>query len=448
MPRMRQSDDTRQKLLSSLPFTGRELLLFGLLLLVYLLTAKGYLAVSDSGYSLRTARALVERGTFAIPVFPGDHGYIYQAPDGRAYAKYGVGLPLLWVPAVIAAKLIARAGFGSEAFLIDFLVSFYNIFFGAALAVVFYRIVLSLCGNPRPALRLALILGLATLCWRYSVWDFSEIIQAFFLLAAVAGLLANTRRSILSAGAAMAAMAAFKLFSLAYVPALAGYLVARNLGTGGRPLAAAVRFLLPLLLALLLLAGANWLRFGDPLESGYGGEVRQFRAKYFAGNFMHLLFLPAQGVFVYAPVLIMGVAAWPAFFLRHRREALLALALVLSNFLPLSFWHAVVGSWSWGPRWLVPVLPLWLLPLLIFLQQPCRCSSSWSASCRTSMNIIPCAPTRPRWCRAARCRPTLSAASSCLATSCAATTTAMPWRNSAWPAPPSSAPATPACITA
>ena len=77
--------------------------------------------------------------------------------------------------------------------------------------------------------------------------------------------------------------------------------------------------------ALLLLAGANWLRFGDPLESGYGGEVRQFRAKYFAGNFMHLLFLPAQGVFVYAPVLIMGVAAWPAFFLRHRREALLAL---------------------------------------------------------------------------------------------------------------------------
>ena len=38
------------------------------MLIVYLLTAKGHLEISDTDYSLRTARALVEDGTLLIAV--------------------------------------------------------------------------------------------------------------------------------------------------------------------------------------------------------------------------------------------------------------------------------------------------------------------------------------------------------------------------------------------
>jgi len=70
-----------------------------------------------------------------------------------------------------------------------------------------------------------------------------------------------------------------------------------------------------------------------------------------------LLVSPGRGLFPYAPVLLVGLLAIPAFVKRHRLEATLALAVSASYVLLYGrwfFWHA---GYAWGPRFLVPIVP-------------------------------------------------------------------------------------------
>ena len=81
-----------------------------------------------------------------------------------------------------------------------------------------------------------------------------------------------------------------------------------------------------------------------------------------------LLWIPAAlfiGVFFYAPPLILSLILWPRF--RRAHPALgefLALAWITA--LPFyGMWWAWDGGWSWGPRFLVPLIPLSCLPLIM-----------------------------------------------------------------------------------
>ena len=84
-----------------------------------------------------------------------------------------------------------------------------------------------------------------------------------------------------------------------------------------------------------------------------------------------------KGLMVFCPVLALGVAGWPAFFHRFPREAALCAGVVMGNLLLAGAWHSWEGGWSWGPRLLVPAIPLWLLPAgLAFGGSP---SARWRA---------------------------------------------------------------------
>ena len=52
-------------------------------LLVYIFSAKGYIQVSDTSFSLQTAQAIVTRGRLDIPYV---EPYTLRGPDGRSYS--------------------------------------------------------------------------------------------------------------------------------------------------------------------------------------------------------------------------------------------------------------------------------------------------------------------------------------------------------------------------
>jgi hypothetical protein len=79
--------------------------LLSICLAIYVFSAKGYVAVPDTGYSIRTAQAIVDRGQLGIPY--GEGGTL-KAPDGRSYSKYGIGLPLYFVPIAAAGNGLSR----------------------------------------------------------------------------------------------------------------------------------------------------------------------------------------------------------------------------------------------------------------------------------------------------------------------------------------------------
>ena len=91
--------------------------------------------------------------------------------------------------------------------------------------------------------------------------------------------------------------------------------------------------------------------FSTPLLEGLGG----------------ILFSPGKSIFLYAPVLLLvPIGLW---LMYRRRDAsgrltvVLVLAEVAAGLIFNSLWWAWTGNFAWGPRLIMPVLPLLVWPL-------------------------------------------------------------------------------------
>src|SRR5262249_51167955 len=143
-------------------------------------------------------------------------------------------------------------------------------------------------------------------------------------------------------------------------------------GSDGRPLwrtpAGAAGVLGTAAAALAVYGLYNLQRYGSPLETGYAASGANGLV---VGNplvgLYGLLFSSGRGVLWFAPPVLAAALAWLRFLGRFPNVAPALGALV-------GLWllaHATVGSgdipwdsgWGWGPRYLLPVLPLALLPL-------------------------------------------------------------------------------------
>ncbi len=195
-------------------------------LVIYVFSAKGYLQVSDTSFSLQTAEAIVERGQLDIPY--GEGGTLTWR-DGRNYSKYGIGLALYYVPIVAIAKPLARAtGLPAEE-LNWFLISFANIPF-AILTLVFFAKLLRLFGIAEIYVAVLLVgLGLGSLTWPYAVSDCSEAMQMGLLTLAVYGAVRQNNRALVAGGIAFAWLVLVKLIYVVFFPIFVVYLFTRPL---------------------------------------------------------------------------------------------------------------------------------------------------------------------------------------------------------------------------
>jgi hypothetical protein len=123
-------------------------------------------------------------------------------------------------------------------------------------------------------------------------------------------------------------------------------------------------FLIPSIVIGLGLLYFNFVRFGSFGETGYTQEI--FFGKPWVGAY-GLLFSPGRGLFIYAPLmLLLFFGLRPAW----RRLPWLYYGLIgcicLCYWLFYGSWFAWGGTWGWGPRFLLPILP----PLMLFVAEP------------------------------------------------------------------------------
>ncbi len=355
---------------------------------------------SDGEVMFQTTAALVERGTLALPPDPG-LPQIVAGRDGRHYSKYDPGLPLLAVPFFVAGDRLAAINHAHRTttaaistLLLSALAAAGAL---AALAALAGRLA---AGQTGRAPLVVLSAGLGTPLWWYGRVLFPEALLACVLTLAV--LLAvraeGRRKGLWLAGAALGAGMLVRA-SLAIYALPLGWLVlsphprsaqtrltapspcmergqaerdeaggevnkalsARSSHDGHSRVARLVWLLAGALPFAAVLLAHNALRFGDPLATGYAGESFSTPPWMGIGG---LLFSPGKGVWLYAPPLLLSALLWPR--LRRAHPALgefLALAWAVA--LPFyGMWWAWDGGWGWGPRLLVPLLPLSCLPLL------------------------------------------------------------------------------------
>jgi len=312
--------------------------MFRQVLTVCMFSAKGYIEVSDTSFSLQTAQAIVTRGQLDIPYVEGN---TLRGPDGRSYSKYGLGLPLYYVPWVAASDALSSfAGLPAHE-LAEFLLSFANIPF-AMLTLVLFAKLLKLFGVTEGYAWL-FPLGLGTLTWRYAGYDFSEGMQMGLLISAVYGVIRGTPKAIMIAGGGFAGLFLVKLVYAAFFPLFLGYLITPPRELRHRIRSAAL-FTFPFVLACCFIAWLNVVRFGNPLESGYGSEASQFIPFQLWYTVPQVLGSLEKELFIFCPILILGVFGWKEFASRYRPEAVRCSGLLVGNLVLAGAWY----SWEGG----------------------------------------------------------------------------------------------------
>ncbi len=350
-------------------------LTFFFFLCLYLLSMGGHFYSYDARFRFQTTKALVERGSLVIRVPP-------QAPP--IYSKYGIVQPLLTIPLYLLGRALPTPGGENPRPPEEVAASTLMQVVSAASLALVLLILLELGYSRGLALAVALVTGLATMAWPYAKYFFSEPLNGFFLLLCLHQILVFKRTRaparLLGAGTALALGAANAPMLLATAAPLFGAYLAwliwprarQGRRDWGRTLGLGLCFGLPLLIALAFILGFNAYRFGSPFTTGYEGDrgfvtVVQdgkpgFSLPWWVGLY-GLLFSAGKSLFLYNPPVILALLGLGPFLARRRPEALLVLGLFLAWLAFYCRWWAWHGDICWGPRYLVPVLPLVMLPL-------------------------------------------------------------------------------------
>ncbi len=312
--------------------------------------------VSDGRQVIETAVAIVETGSLGIA--KGAPRAVER--EDEAVSRYGLGASLAQLPAAFLAPFVEeRLGAGSSQPLF-LLASFAATLLAAGAAGAVAR----LAGAPAEAQSLAVLLAaLGSPLGAYATSDFSEALQAAALAGALAFALASARSGEplaaarraaaagLSAGVALLVKSSLAAAAPLLLLPLLGASVHRRRRLGAAALGAA--------LPVAAWVAFELVRFGRPF-GGYPGEG--FTHPLFDGLW-RLLVGPNRGLLLFFPAAALAVVGL-ARTLRRRDdpEARLAAAGSLAASLVLlvtsAAWWAWHGVGGWGPRLLVPAVPL------------------------------------------------------------------------------------------
>jgi hypothetical protein len=116
---------------------------------------------------------------------------------------------------------------------------------------------------------------------------------------------------------------------------------------------------------LLLLVWYNELRNHELLVSSYGGHGFDTAL----GFGLHgLLFDPGKSIFVFNPLTVLGVIGLGVLIMRDRPVSVLFLLLIVPRVFFFAKWSSWDGGWAWGPRFLLPTVPLLVLAAVELLR--------------------------------------------------------------------------------
>lgn len=322
--------------------------------------------VSDGRATLATARALVTTGSLAIDNgFAVDDGYVPSAKigtDGRAYAKYGVGAALAYVPAVVIAEGVSRAFGTGPALATAITFSFLNPLLVGATLVLVYALARRVGVDHGGASLAVVALGVGSFAWWLAVSDTSEPLQMLLVVASTAVVLdASSLRHEgreWTVGVLLGALVLVRVLLVVTVPAFLAVGTWRAWRQRRSPSDAAhalVRLSAPLVAAGVLLLLANTARWGHPFDTGY---AKPMMTSTLADGLYGLVASPTKGIVFYAPFVVLALPGLVA--LRRRAPDLVALvaAAVVPLLLATAIYFEWGGGWCWGPRYLSPVLPL------------------------------------------------------------------------------------------
>lgn len=329
--------------------------------------------------------------------------FVRNERNGLYYSKHGIGNVLFTLPPMWLQKAIGVGDteiIGALPSLLLF--NLWNVVLSVVLAGLLYR--LSGGYTRHVAVRVGFVVATmyGTFLWFYERAQSSELYQTLLFVALfpalvsflrslaerrIRGLEAQDWRNLavvwLCAGLLVLIRVVYGLL-LPVVVLLALYVLWRGRSwlearSDLRRLAAWL--LIPPLLIVGLLAVVNQIKFGAPWLTGY----HQWRAELHwpGGRWLDgiwgLLVSPRFGAFLYFPVLGLALLGWRRFAALHRMDTVVILAIFLPFFLFLSSLPSWAGERTYGPRYLLFILPVLSLPAMVFADDLIARWKTWRA---------------------------------------------------------------------
>ncbi len=338
--------------------------IFFLSLSLYLLSYSGNFHSSDEVSMYAVTESLAQRGEFHINKIAWMHRTEAQVgnygSDGNIYSYHSVAQSLVGIPLYLLARVQEGAGNVQTIMLT-------NSFVTSLTNALLFLLVLRLGYSAKVGVSVALLHGFASLAWPYAKTFFSEPLGALLMVGALYVHASHHRsggdRALLVLGTLLGLLVVVKP---AYVVVAPVFLIATAIARWREGedhdwlkwARSILAFGLPIALALALLGLYNHFRFGSPLETGYPSLA--FETSFVAG-ISGLLLSPGRGLLFYSPVVMLGLMGIPRSLRRNRMETWLILAILIVHIGLFSTWYVWWRGVNWGPRYLLPIVPLLIL---------------------------------------------------------------------------------------
>jgi hypothetical protein len=296
------------------------------------------------------------------------------AYNGNYYSALDPGTSFLALPFVGVGFLLDGGrftAFGHAMIASEFFVALCN----AIAAYLTFKLA-SLYFSQRTAAFLAFAYAFATISWPFVAFFFESDVAAMLDVLAVylAIRMARTGSSSLKmaipCGAALGATLTVDYINAVLIPVVCVFLLysfRRKLASFAEGLWAVIVFAAA---GVVLIAQYNQEAFGDPFlttEQAFQHTpslLARFSYPLLDGLYIDLL-SPLRGIFVYCPILMLGLVGFYCFFFERRKitsEGLLLAGCFVAVLIPYSMWFAVTGGEGFGQRFLIPVIPFLLIP--------------------------------------------------------------------------------------
>jgi len=339
---------------------------------LYMITASipQFRLTDQSFVRYEVTSAIVEKHDLAI-----SSGHGVQGKDGRYYSYYGLGWSVLAVPFYMVGKFIGGGP--------DPLVYLMQLLAGAVTVAVVFLFCISLGYSNRSSLFASIFYGFGSMAWPLAKQPFEHVVETLFVLLSVYFLylfaLHNKTTRLIFSAVFLGIALNIRLTSLLVVPAL--FLIAgiscfkegSQINSKKKSILQMIIYITVLLPFISIILWYNYYRFGSIYETGFQLIAKKTGIDFFSGTSiltgLHgFLLSPGKGIFYYSPVALLFFPAILPFYRKHSRIALGFLAIVSSYLLFLSkniYWH---GDWSWGPRYLLVIMPFLIIPVVEFLE--------------------------------------------------------------------------------
>jgi hypothetical protein len=241
---------------------------------------------------------------------------------------------------------------------------------GAAVVWLIFNLSLAVTGDEYASALATLTAAFGTVLWPYAKFGFNQPLACATLAAAVTGVLTGVKYRKPARTAMGGVWLAASLLTR-HEMAIAALPLGLWIVFAAGDVRARVKHTLAFLPGVVAGVGAwmalNVVRFGNPLETGYLRDTTPGFGSPVISGLAGLLFSPAASVFLYSPVVLLGVIGLIQLWRRDRTTAMLFWSLILV----FVAFYATLGNWmagrSWGSRYLVVIVPYLMVGWAVLL---------------------------------------------------------------------------------